>query len=298
MANENENISINYAQIVKNIQDQFNAITSEQGSPFAKLDGKVFVNDEQNFIKIISLDQNAIYIVVKFSSTSVNFAATVIPITLVVFATENKIKVTQSLVSTFATKYNLDQIGMNNIGTNISATQIWNTPSVVSNFVEAGSAFRSLFTSSGYLVTGANLAKLDSITYVYGDGQNDREELNIVAYSDNFNNALAPQPFPNTYGFARSITNFSTFGFSISTYSMNSRLVQEVLAMKGFKSDATGAINYCDPNKTFTIELNFSNGYKNYGTNVPTFHKEFHVHSVSFGQKIGSIPTITIGFSH
>ena len=68
------------------------------------------------------------------------------------------------------------------------------------------------------------------------------ENVDFISWQSSFSNSLAPQPFGNTAGFAVSESNFSTNAFSISTYMLNSRLVEDCLAIKGFRKKI-GATN-------------------------------------------------------
>lgn len=307
------NTRINYKEIIDTIADEIATMTDELMSAtddYSKemqklLNGvKVFVNDEQDFVKPQDMGNNSLFINVHFLESSVNFGGSVVNVNLKVLGTANKIKPAQALMTMFATRWSTLAFGEN------GATQIWVIPRVESNFFETNADFRTLFTVNGSIIIGQGIVKLESLVYKYGSGANDEETIYFLAWNDAFSNSLAPQPFGNTAGFAQSESNFSTYAFTVNTYMLDSRLVDDCFNIQGFRKLVNGqrVASALNGNSTLTLYLTFENGFTNrpasgetttdadpiLGTDIMT---KFKVTSIQKGQKLGDIPTITIGFS-
>lgn len=315
------NTQINYTKIIQIISDEirdvlseiYNASDNELSLEIKKQLGNVnvYIDDEQSYVKRTQTDTNGIYINVCFSDAPVNFGNSVVPITLKVLGTANKIQPTQLFMAAFASRWNAADFGDG------SSTQIWVAPRVNSNFNEVSNEFRDLFSVSGTVIIGQNTVKLKTLIYKYGDGANEEEEIKFLSWQNIFNNSPSPQPFGDKAGFAVTETNFATSSFTINTYMMGTRLVEDCLKIKGFRKwidrQTPSGGPYREPstlntNSTLKIFMKYSNGYTNRpapletsNANDPVMGKDFlckyKVVSISEGQNLGDIPTITIGFS-
>lgn len=249
------NVRINYDEIVTSIGKEIAVFMSELrtgasgGDIYCKklidlLKGVSFeVSDEQSDIKRKDLtNQNIIHVVAKFGNSSTNFGSSICPVVLNILGVENKIKPAQMFFSAFCTRWHTYNMIDSNGVVNDKITQLWMTPNVVANFNEVSIGYRTLFNVSGTLIIGQSTVKLGTMTYVYdpdlfasSQGEEGYENIDFLSFQDNFTNALSPQPFGDTFGFAKSETNFSTNSFSISTYLLDTKLVADCMAVKGFR---------------------------------------------------------------
>ena len=319
------NVKINFEKLIQSIGQEIDIFLEEIKSGASSGDlyykeilehlgnSKILIYDEQMFVKVKEINANDIYVVVKFGSAPTNFGSSICPVTLSVLGTQNKIKPAQDFFSAFSTRWSLQTIYDDDL-----STQIWVTPDNIMNFNETNNGFRALFNVSGTLIIGQSTVRLGTMTYVYNhdlyvssNHEQGYEDIDFISFQDSFTNSLAPQPFGNTCGFAKSESNFSTFTFSIGTYLLNNQLVADCMAVKGFRQRSTQDGVYTStkgPNDEFEIYLTFTNGFSNVPSeneeaqaNDPVmanqFMNKFKCASIGDGQKIGEIPTINIAFS-
>jgi hypothetical protein len=307
------NTRVNYQEIIDTIQAELDTLlaeinsgTDEYSVMLQELIGgmQVYVNDEQDFVKPTEMSDNSLFVNVHFLESSVNFGGSVVNINLKVLGTANKIKPAQAIMAAFATRWSTQNFGTNGY------TQIWVIPRVESNFFEAEADFRTLFSVSGSIIISQEVIKLESLVYKYGSGANDEETIYFLAWNDSFSNSLSPQPFGNTCGYAVSESNFSTYAFTINTYMLDSRLVEDCFNIQGFRKLVSGqrVASSLNGNSTLTLYLTFANGFTNRpatneteSSSDPVLGKDmmskFKITTIQRGQKLGDIPTITIGFS-
>ena len=314
------NVKINYNAIVNSLKNQVAILSKEivdgqaSGEPyyteiFSYLVGtEIYVDDEQSFLKRLELKDNGIYVTVKFGNASTNFGGSMCSISLEILGTKNKIKPAQAFFSAFCSRWSLSHLEGDE-----QTNQIWVTPSVSSNFNEVKDGFRTLFSVSGTLIIGRSTIRLGTITYKYGPNEEDVENIDFMSYQDNYGASLSPQPFGNTCGFTVSENNFSTDSFSISTYLIDCKLIQDCLALKGLRKRENGvytpSTSAKKPNDDFVLYLTFSNGYTNYSPDNEEsdpnddvkgskLFSTYKCSSISIQQRIDGIATITLAFSH
>lgn len=287
------NIRIDYDRIVQSIRDEFatlyNEISINDEELYNTIKGiTVYVDDEQNYLKRKEVQSNSIYIVVKFGSASINYGASACPLSLIIFSTENKIKPVQKLLNAFCARWTLQPL--QNWPT---AQQSWNTASVAQNFMEMGNAYRSLLTMPGVVVIGKDVLDIDKIYYVFDEdeGRDGMEEIDIISYSDQFNNSLDTQPFGNTHGRATSVSKFSVFAFIISTYLTDSRFVRDCLLASGYFDPSEKDDLEKGQNHTFKFIIIYSNGYT-------IRNSEFKMTSMAVSKHIGAVNTLAVGFTN
>lgn len=121
-------------------------------------DYTVYLSLEQEFIKNQQKDPKAIYVVLKMGNSSVNFGQTVLPITLLILAEQNKLDICQKLFITFVNKFNLQ---MND---NSTIRQIYESPTVHFNFEKVYDGFRSVLSVTGFFIISKN-ANLFTVKY-------------------------------------------------------------------------------------------------------------------------------------
>jgi hypothetical protein len=116
----NEIIVINYKEIVEEIEKEILQIRDglltngdSNISDQIKFIKNIVVRDEQGFLKKKSAfeDLHTVYIVVKFSSGSINFGTSISPISLICVGTANKVKPIQILMSVFTSTFTTKKLG-------------------------------------------------------------------------------------------------------------------------------------------------------------------------------------------
>ena len=322
-------VIINYAHIVEIIGEQLQVVWDALKETNPDLIGAVKgieVSDEQSFNKKQDeqkLEQGFVYIVVRFGAGSINYGSSVTPISLYVLGTANKVKPTQLLLSVFASSWTTKNLGQDLEVVDNSMLQVWNTPEVVTNFNEIYADFRNLFRLTGNIVVGPAAVRVGELTYYYDEYNTQtsawvekEEKVSIMSFSDGFRSSLDTQPFGNTFGFAQSEVNFSTYTFAISTYLLDNHLSALILSMRGFRNrsgsgiGAISAQNYFkgEPNDKVKIKIKFTNGFDNVpGTNESattydpllgsTLFDYFKIVDSQIGQEIAGIPTLSITFA-
>ncbi len=316
------NIVVDYVYLFNVLEEEINIVLNTLKAPDSGLSPEVqkeinkihnfSLSDEQNYIKTLSNGQKYdLYFVVQFGVGTTNYGSSVLPIAIQCMGLPNCIKPAQILLSAFAARWTTLNLLQGETTENEQMLQIWNTPEVSMNFNETNETFRSLYRISGNIVIGQQAVRLGTLTYIYGTGENDKEIINVMAFRDTFNNNLDPQPFGNTHGFTQSETNFSTYTFTITTYSLNNRLHKDLLEIAGYRYRTSSSVtkSTVDQNKTFILKLDFNNGYNNLpnaGESAQTddkvigssFFSEFHLVNFSTSQELGAIPSLSVSFTH
>lgn len=280
-----ENVTVPYRLLQELIEAQFLAIKNgAHKEDYASIN--FVVADEQMFAKLKNKSPNTVYIVVRYGKASINFGQATLPLELAVLGMQNEIEKTKDFLNEYVNTYNL--LSQNDV------TQLYMTPNVSLNFNEVYNGFRTLFSITATFIIGDNTIRLNKLEYVYiKDGKEVREDIGVISFNDITENNLNPQPYPDTYGRARSYGNFQAFAFSITTYADASKqFIQDIMRMKyDFNSN--------HQNDTFHFEFTFDNFNLN-GQGVPQpvgQNKVFKCKSADFNQKIGEIPAFVMSFS-
>ena len=346
-------VVVNYIEIIQAIGEQFQSVwyalkSSENEDILNQIKNikAIEVSDEQSFNKKRDenkIDKGTVYIVAKFGSGSINYGSSVTPITLLCIGTANKVKPTQLLLSVFASAWTTKNLCQDletedHESLEISyVTQVWNTPEVVTNFNEIDTDFRNLFRVTGNIVAGESAVRVGTITYLYDENNNypslpaqGWEQFNIMAVSDGYRASMDAQPFGNTKGFAQSEVNFSTYGFSVSTYLLTNHISAAALSVRGFRNrtkKGIGAIFAADgtqkspgsndtsttyfvvhKNDKLKLKVEFTNGYTNLPASTETadagddvlasdFFSYFKIVDSQLNQEIATIPMETLTFT-
>lgn len=323
-------VIVNYESIIKSlgeeIQDVWYGLKTLEGDSFKDIVDAISniksieISDEQSFVRKREERktlQSTLYIVVKFGAGGINYGSSVVPVTLLCVGTANKVKPAQYLLGVFSSQWTTKNLSQGLESEIKNALQVWNTPEVITNFNEIDSDFKNLFRLSGNIVVGPSAVRMGTMTYWYGDGDDDCETVNIMSFQDGYRASLDSQPFGNTHSFVKSEQNFSTYTFSISTYLLNNHLSADMLAIRGFRNRNGGLISSkMSPNDPRKVKLDFENGFTNvpkYDNSDPPvldgmldnddplkgdyFFSYFKIVDSQIGQEIAGIPTLTITFT-
>ena len=326
-------VVINYIDIIKLVGEQIQAVwyglqESQDEGILKEISNikKIEVSDEQSFNKKRNeskIEKGTVYVVVRFGSGSINYGSSVTPISLYVMGTANKVKPTQLLLSVFASAWTTKNLGEGLIsedGVSLElerASQVWNTPEIITNFNEVDSDFKNLFRLTGNVVIGSSAVRVGKLIYIYDTSNNNYpslpasgwEEISIMSFRDGYRASLDSQPFGNTNGFAKSEVNFSTYTFSVSTYLLDNHLGADVLAIRGFRNrSGSGIMSKFSPNDQMKIKLEFNNGFTNFPNSGESssssdtvlgddFFAFFKVVDSQIGQEIAGIPSLTVTFT-
>lgn len=233
-------------------------------------DIKLYISNEQQFVKEKNREKGAIYVVVKFIQGSLNFGQTILPVQFDVIAEKNKIELTQQLLFEYANTYNLtlDEEGL--------IKQIYTTPSIANNFNEVFDGFRSLLYFTGTFVISNNALNCD----IYYKGK----KLELITNSITFNVNLDSQAFYNTQNFTKSLGLVGTMTLTIASYFINDEICIDVLKM--IKKDL-GVNN----SFVFTLEFKNSNGVK-------LENVEFKLVTFVSQENIGEAPMMSMTFTN
>jgi len=265
-------MTIDYDYILNLIAQELNdALDSESNT-------KIFITDEQSFIKEKDKNPEGIYVVVRFNRASTVLNQSVLPVILTIMGFENEVENTQSLFNKF--------ISENNMKVENDITQIWMSPEVILNFNNVWTGYRSLFTISGTFVIGNGTVRINKITYKYtSDEEVKTEDIAVIGFMDITEASINTQPYSNTKGRTRSHGSFITNAFSIVIYPVgNLEFVQKLMEWKyDFSS------NHEDDDWLLSGE------FINSRTNMP--ESVWKCRSANFSQKIGDLPTMEVVFT-
>ena len=176
-------------------------------------DTPIVVEQERQFLNT-RLDPSTIYFVVSFSSAATTFGQCVVEAKLTALSEKGTFQAAREMLALLASKYTLKQDG--DFMFTIS------TPRVLDAFTEFGNGFRaSLETTISIVVNAKDFDSVVKLAFIRAD---ESEEVPLLSYRETYTNSLRPQPLPSQGGFAKSVSGFATFSFSISTYYKQSNL--------------------------------------------------------------------------
>lgn len=238
----NEIHELNYDEILTLIHGQLLEYMNAPGNYERFKDYKIIMSREQQFMKMKDKDPNAIYIVVKFGSADVVFGQTVLPVTIVALSEQDNIEAITGLLYEYAQTYNLKRVNDDTIN------QMYESPSVSSNFAPLYAGYRSTVVMSAAFVIGKNSNEY-KVYYYYtvqeraGKDEDGKDLYREVEYADEVPQMSASfafvanpdtQAFYNSNDFTRSVIGFGgvTLGFTTFVLSDN-RLINDVLDILG-----------------------------------------------------------------
>lgn len=243
------------------------------------------LSNEQYYIRDRERNPKKIYIVVKFLESEINFNQVTLPINFNVIAEKNKLDVCQRLLLDFAQQYNLKQEKM---GSTL-IRQIYNSPTVMSNFVDVQDGLRSLFFMSGtyFISENMNPLKLYVSASEYVDENGNREEIEFVNFASSFDVQADPQAYFNSNNRTITTNKVATFTFNINVFNTtNSHLLNKVMDIEFEDLDERPH----DIETPFYFDLEYENG-KTYK------EKAFKLVNVTRQSVIANMPTVSLTFT-
>lgn len=155
-------------EIVNLIRNELTTVMEENYNLYK--DYNVIIAVEQEFDKHAKngLKDKNIYIVLKFGAASINYGQTVLPVSFTVLSEQNKCDISFKLLTDFVNKYNLE------INQDKTIRQVYESPSVSSNFNAVYEGYRSILTISAFFVISKNANFFD---FQYGI---DDENVTII----------------------------------------------------------------------------------------------------------------------
>lgn len=271
----NKNI-INYDEMINLIRNQLIIVAEESYEYFKNYN--IVVSKEQFYIKHSQVKPNSIYIAIKFSASSVNFAQTVLPVSLSVMTEQNSVEAAQKLLLDYVHKYNLESSS--------DMLQIYESPVVSSNFNKVFEGYRSILYVNGFFAISKNAnyltIKYPEITInENGEEQKEYKEVTNLTLNFNSNFMLDSQPFFNTNNFSESISKVGTITFSVVTYMVDDiKLVNDALDV---------SLGFVENDYPFECMLSFKNGKE--------LVKDFKLVSFDYQGNIGQIPVVSMSFT-
>lgn len=251
---ENEVIELDFDEVLTLIQGQLYEYMNAPENKEKYKGYNLVLSKEQQFMKLKDKDPNALYIVVKFGAADVVFGQTVLPATITALTEQNRLDATYSLLYEYAQKYNLHRVN------NETINQVYESPTVSSNFNPIYEGFRSIVTMSAAFVIGKNSNDY-TVYYYYTEKQfdgvkNGENTYKDVTYADEVPQISASfafvgnpdtQAFYNSHDFTRSEIGFGavTVGFTTLVLSDN-RLINDIL-------DILGTVSHSDNDKVFVL---------------------------------------------
>lgn len=238
----NEVHELNYDEILTLIQGQLLEYMNAPGNYERFKDYKIILSREQQFMKVKDKDPNAIYIVLKFGAADVVFGQTVLPVTIIALSEQDNIEAITALLYEYAQTYNLKRANDETIN------QMYESPSITSNFSPLYAGYRSTVVMSAAFVIGKNSNEY-KVYYYYtvkeraGKDEDGKDLYREVEYADEVPQMSASfafvanpdtQAFYNSNDFTRSVIGFGgvTLGFTTFVLSDN-RLINDVLDILG-----------------------------------------------------------------
>lgn len=245
---------INVEEIMGVISDQFVQVLSSD-EDFYK-DYEILLTNEQQSPRKRDYKPNAIYIVVKFMTATINFGQIILPITINAVGEKNKINVAQRLLLEYAQTFNLTEPSF--ITSTDVVKQTYTSPSIMSNFNDITNGFVSLFYMSGTFLLSNNNNGIKSISVADSANMTGAINIDFISCSDSYDAQLDPKVFYNTKNFTKSVSKIASYTLNFTTYVFNNAFFEKINAIK-FR-DAIKASNGIQT--IFYITLELKNGQK------------------------------------
>ncbi len=230
-------------------------------------DTPIVVEQERQFLNT-KLDPSTIYFVVSFSSAATTFGQCVVEAKLTAISERNAFQAAREMLALLASKYTLKQDG--------DFLFTISTPRVLDAFTDFGNGFQTSLETTITIVV--NASDFESVGTLYYEG----EEVPILSFADTYTNSLRPQPLPSQDGFAKSVSGFASYSFSISTFMKAGGLCKAINNQKYGKNSE-------DTSYYFTLELK--------KTGKVFEDKEFKLASATTRQEAGDACYITATFT-
>lgn len=259
--------------VLNMVKAQFTDVMGDDYDYYANY--KIYLSNEQQFSKKRQREDGAIYIVIRFLPATITFGQTVLPATITAISERNNIETCQKLLMEFALRYNLSTNKAETI------TQIYETPSVSSNFNEIFDGFRSVFYMNCTFLISENSNPFE--IYI----SDTQEHFEGVTQTLSCDIQLDTQATFNSKDFTNSKARYGTFAFNITTYLTDKDVINKCLAiMLKDKEHAPDGVN-----TEFNFDIVFKNGYS-------SKNGIYYAANITVNRSIGSMPTISISFTN
>lgn len=222
------------------VKRQFEVIKNLAGEDYKVFN--IVVDNEQIITKKVYKTPNNIFVCVNFGSSSLDLGLAVFPITLKVLGENNGLEVAQKLLLDYANKYTqLSESFESENNKTFVLKQIYQTPSVMSNFNEVWDGLRTLFVMSGSILIGENALPINRLGFTWNEETNHNpfwvidstgKETLAISYSDQYNLQIDAEATGTSNDFAKSWGRVSTFGFSVSMFMKDNYFINKCLDIK------------------------------------------------------------------
>lgn len=251
-------------KILELIKRQFNDLINEKieynGLKLLITNELQYSSKQKSFI-----DDNTIFIVVKYMSGSVNFGQKTLPVTFSVLGEKNSINLCQLLLLDYINKYNLQRVENNTIN------QVYETPSVANNFNDIYEGYRTLFFFTGTFIISDNMFN--------GKLEYKGEIIETLSSQVSFNASMDTQVFYYTKDFNKSSVLSGLFMISIGTFFNNTTLNNEIREIVMGKTTM---------NKTFKFKITFGD---------ESMTKDLKLSTFILNENLGEQPIISLTFT-
>ena len=217
-----------------------------------------------------------IFIVIKYYPAVLNFGQILMPIQLDVISEANKIDIAKRLLYAFAETYNLE------FNDDYTIKQYFQSPSILSNFNEIGTNYRSLMTMRGTLQISENSNLIKSISLVNG---NEITNLGFITSNISFDVQLETQSLYNQDNITKSWARVGTLVLNFSIYLTNDSFCNKILSII-----AKDNVNAPDGISTpFNLKILFKNSIE--------ISQTFRFVNATIQQNMGELPVINLTFT-
>lgn len=257
---------LNYNDIIVLINQQMRKVIDEDENLKDKID--IQVVNEVEYKRNKKKDPNKVYMVVRFAQGNETFAYTSVPFTMVSMGQMNSIELTQLLLMSYVTKYNLTRVDEYNLA------QSYNTPNIVSNFNLVNEGMRSLFYIAGTFLISTLQNFVESI-------ECNGEMMDFITVQYDFSASPEPAPYWGGNGYTKSFVKQGTITFNIVSFLTNKQPLNDMLNI---------ATKNGDMNNAFVFKIKFKNG-------IALNNVEFKMTGLSLSQNLVEVPAVTITFT-
>lgn len=266
---------IEYDELLKIMQEQFLSIMEDDYNFYR--DFNIILSKEQEFVKPNDREPNSIYIVVKFIQPNFNFGQIVQPVVINALSEQNKIDACQRLLSEYAAKYHYSDII--ELGNDL-IKQTYTGPSVMSNFNEVGSGYRSLLYMTGTFLIGKNSNPITRIEWK-NPTTDENETIPFLTSNWGWSAQLDSQGFYSTKGRTTSETRVGTVVLGFTIYQTNDEFCEKIISL------------IFDDNESINPDFDFFLRFKNGSSKRITMKCS----QVENNQNIGEFPVLSLAFT-
>jgi len=257
--------------IGKEMKSILNSDNAFNGYSFCITNETQYEKDEE-----LKNQKKMIFIVIKYYPATLNFGQIIMPIQLDVISEANKIDIAKRLLYAFAETYNLE------FNDDYTIKQYFQSPSVLSNFNEIGTTYRSLMTMRGTLQISENSNLIKSISLVNG---NQNTPLGFITSNVSFDVQLETQSLYNQDNITKSWARVGTLVLNFSIYLTNDSFCNKLLYIM-----AKDSVNAPDGIATlFKLKVLFKNEIE--------ITQDFRLANATLQQNMGELPVINLTFT-